>query len=68
MVVGIINGGIGLQLAKASMGLIVAYAIIGVVAFLIYAAGAVSKEIKLHKRNKEVESFPGSSASALELI
>ncbi|KAL5610962.1 hypothetical protein FOBRF1_007079 [Fusarium oxysporum] len=68
MIIGIINGGIGLQLAKASASLIIAYAVIDVVASLTYAAGAICKEIKLHKRNKEIEAFSESSNSALELI
>ncbi|KAM0431313.1 hypothetical protein ACHAPT_005287 [Fusarium lateritium] len=68
MIVGIINGGIGLQLAGASTGLKAAYAVVGIVVFLIYTAGAVRKEMMLYKRNKGMEQLDYNSNSALELV
>ncbi|KAM0539790.1 hypothetical protein ACHAO7_011831 [Fusarium culmorum] len=68
MVVGIINGGIGLQLSSAPMGLIIAYAVIGVVVLFMNTAGAVHKEVKLRRSPKGTEPVSGRSASALKLI
>jgi hypothetical protein len=68
MIIGIINGGIGLQLAEASTGLIVAYAVVGVVVFLSYVAGAVRKEIMRQKGKKGMEQIDCNSSSALELM
>lgn len=68
MIVGIVNGGIGLRLAEASVGLIIAYSVIGVVACLIYAAGAIHKEVKLHKRKQQIEPFTDGSNSAIALL
>lgn len=66
MVVGIVNGGIGMQFSGASTGLIVAYAVIGVLVSAIYAAGAVHKVAKL--RRKEHHLISDTSNSALELM
>lgn len=68
MIIGIINGGIGLQLAEASTGLIVAYAVVGVVVFLSYVAGAVRKEMMRQKGKKGMEQIDCNSSSALELM
>lgn len=37
MLMGVVNGGLGLQLADESMSLVVAYAIVAAVVFVIYA-------------------------------
>ncbi|KAM5344133.1 hypothetical protein ACJ41O_012670 [Fusarium nematophilum] len=50
MIIGIANGGVGLQLAEASTGFVAAYAVVGVVIFSIYTAGAIYKERKLRRR------------------
>ncbi|KAF5575514.1 uncharacterized protein FSUBG_13904 [Fusarium subglutinans] len=65
MVVGIINGGIGLQLSSASTGLIVGYSIVGILVSAIYAAGAVRKMVQMKRKEHELLSDP--SNSALEL-
>ncbi|KAJ4321429.1 hypothetical protein N0V84_005351 [Fusarium piperis] len=68
MIISIINGGIGLQLASASTGLIVAYSVVGIVIFSLYIAGAVRKEMVLCKKNKEMRQLDINSNCALELI
>lgn len=68
MIIGIINGGIGLQLASASAGWIAAYAVVGIIVFLLYAAGAIRKEITLRKKSKAMEQLDYNSNSALELV
>lgn len=68
MTVGIINGGIGLQLASASTGLIAAYSVVGIIMFSLYVVGAVRKEIALRKKSKGMEQLGTSSNSALELV
>lgn len=50
MIVGIVNGGIGMQLSGASTGLIITYAVVGVFVSVIYAAGAVYKMVKLRRK------------------
>jgi hypothetical protein len=61
MVIGIANGGIGLQLSQASRGLIIAYALIRVVAFAIYTASVMYKEVKL--RSEEHQMLASSNIS-----
>lgn len=68
MMIGIVNGGIGLQLASASTGLIVAYSVVGVIVFLMYIAGAVRKEMALRRKNKGMAPLDTTSNSALELV
>ncbi|KAF4332340.1 hypothetical protein FBEOM_13863 [Fusarium beomiforme] len=65
MIVGIINGGIGLQLSGASTGLIAAYSVVGIIVSAIYAAGAVRKMFQLKRKQHPLASDP--SHSALEL-
>ncbi|KAI1037779.1 hypothetical protein LB503_009416 [Fusarium chuoi] len=65
MIVGIINGGIGLQLSSASTALIVGYSIVGILVSAIYAAGAVRKMVQMKRKEHELLSDP--SNSALEL-
>lgn len=65
MIVGIANGGIGLQLSGASTGLIVAYAVLSVLVSAVYAAGAVRKIVQ--GRRKEHQFSHVGSNSAIEL-
>ena len=52
---GIINGGLGLQLANdASRGQIIAYAVVAAIMWLAYVASAVYGEIKRKRHNKPV--------------
>ncbi|KAG8676446.1 hypothetical protein FPOAC2_02543 [Fusarium poae] len=67
MIVGIINGGIGLQLSGASTALIVAYSVVGVVVSMIYAGGAIYKMVLLRRKEHHVMS-DDSSNSALEMM
>jgi hypothetical protein len=53
MVIGIINGGTGLQLSGASSGLIIAYSVIGAIVFSVYTGGVILKEVRL--RGKEMD-------------
>ncbi|KAF4448607.1 hypothetical protein F53441_8026 [Fusarium austroafricanum] len=45
MIAGIVNGGLGLSLAGAPLGWIIAYSVIGLVTSLLYTAGAVRKTV-----------------------
>ncbi|KAI8950991.1 iron reductase domain protein [Xylaria longipes] len=49
MVLGIVNGGLGLQLAGAAQSLIIAYSVIAAVFFSAYIGGAILGEIKRHR-------------------
>ncbi|KAF4944219.1 hypothetical protein FSARC_14734 [Fusarium sarcochroum] len=60
MVIGIINGGTGLQLSGASTGPIVAYSVIGVIVFSVYTVGVIFKEVKL--RRKETDEHHSAMA------
>jgi hypothetical protein len=46
MVLGIVNGGLGLQLASASNSLIIAYSVIAAILFVLYMAGALMGTIR----------------------
>lgn len=65
MIIGIVNGGIGLQLSGASTGLIIAYAVVSIIVFAMYTAGSVRKMIRM--RRKESRLMSDVSSSALEL-
>lgn len=41
MVLGVVNGGLGLQLAMADNSLVIAYSVVAAVIFLLYAIGKV---------------------------
>lgn len=53
MVIGIINGGTGLQLSGASTGPIVAYSVIGAVVFSLYTVGVIVKQVKLRRKSAD---------------
>jgi hypothetical protein len=46
MVLGVVNGGLGLQLALADNSLIIAYSVVSAVIFLVYAIGKVLVSIR----------------------
>ncbi|KAI0871275.1 iron reductase domain protein [Hypoxylon argillaceum] len=50
IVLGIINGGLGLQLAGARQSLVIAYSVVAAVIFAAYMGAAVFGEIKKHRR------------------
>lgn len=60
MVLGVINGGTGLELSGAPMGAIVAYSVIAAVVYLIYAIGKVLIQLK----RKKSANVNGSSSEA----
>ncbi|KAH7151138.1 hypothetical protein DER46DRAFT_689903, partial [Fusarium sp. MPI-SDFR-AT-0072] len=68
MILGIVNGGLGLQLAGASMKLIIGYGIVGLVTFLMYTAGAVRKMLRGPKKHQHEPLKYNGSYSAVALI
>ncbi|KAI1188799.1 iron reductase domain protein [Nemania serpens] len=50
IILGIVNGGLGLQLAGASRSLIIAYSVVAAVIFTAYAGGAVWGELRRRRR------------------
>ncbi|KAF5025282.1 hypothetical protein F66182_2615 [Fusarium sp. NRRL 66182] len=68
LIIGIVNGGLGLQLASSSMGYIIAYSVIAGIAALLYIGGAFLGGMRKTSRAKEmstqmsqIESRSGSS-------
>ncbi|KAI8629405.1 iron reductase domain protein [Xylariaceae sp. FL1651] len=59
MILGIVNGGLGLQLAGAGKSLIIAYSVVAGVIFLVYIGGAVFGEVK---RGRKAKRQHGNSA------
>ncbi|CVK97718.1 related to cellobiose dehydrogenase [Fusarium mangiferae] len=68
MILGIVNGGLGLQLAGASMKLIIGYGVVGLVTFLMYTAGAVRKMLRGAKKHQHEPLKYNGSYSAAALI
>lgn len=68
MVLGIVNGGLGLQLAGASMKLIIGYGVVDLVTFLMYTAGAVRKMLRGAKKHQHEPLKYNGSYSAVALI
>ncbi|KAG5801511.1 hypothetical protein H9Q71_013905 [Fusarium xylarioides] len=68
MILGIVNGGLGLQLAGASVKLIIGYAVVGLVTFLMYTAGAVRKMLRGSKKHQHEPLKYNGSYSAVALI
>ncbi|KAI0831543.1 hypothetical protein F5Y06DRAFT_307762 [Hypoxylon sp. FL0890] len=52
LTLGIINGGLGLQLARASQGVIIAYSIVGGILWLIWLITAVLGEIRRSRKGR----------------
>ncbi|PNP61021.1 hypothetical protein FNYG_14254 [Fusarium nygamai] len=68
MILGIVNGGLGLQLAGASKKLIVGYGVVGLVTSLMYTAGAVRKMLRGAKKHQHEPMKYNGSYSAVALI
>lgn len=60
MIMGLINGGLGLQLARVSNSIIVAYAIISAIVFVAYV---IVKVFLMYKARKALENQPKEAAS-----
>lgn len=56
MLIGIVNGGTGLQLSGASSGPIIAYSVIGAIVFSAYTGGIVLKEVRLRGKRMDDQS------------
>jgi sorbitol-specific phosphotransferase system component IIC len=67
MILGIVNGGLGLQLSGASTGLAIAYAVVGVLVSIIYSWGAVHKMVERRRKEHQLITSDHSN-SALELM
>lgn len=52
MILGIINGGLGLQLGKAPNGFIIAYSIVSVVVAVIYGASSFVRGMRKSRGEK----------------
>ncbi|KAI0969952.1 hypothetical protein F4678DRAFT_437091 [Xylaria arbuscula] len=55
LVLGIVNGGLGLQLASARQSLVIAYSVVAAVIFAVYIGGAIFGEIKRHRTSRSVD-------------
>lgn len=66
MIVGIINGGLGLQLSGASTGVVAAYAVLSILVSAIYVAGVVRKMARRGKAKHRLDS--PTSNSGMELM
>ncbi|KAI3331947.1 iron reductase domain protein [Xylariaceae sp. AK1471] len=62
MILGIVNGGLGLRLAEASHALVIAYSVIAAVIFVAYIGGAVFGEIKRKRTTAAGDSAQKRSA------
>lgn len=60
MVLGIINGGLGLQLASSPQGYIITYSVIAGIAFVLYVGGVITGRIRRGDRSKQINSPPMS--------
>ncbi|KAF5976338.1 hypothetical protein FCOIX_7194 [Fusarium coicis] len=68
MILGIVNGGLGLQLAGASKKLIIGYGMVGLVTSLMNTAGAVRKMLRGAKKHQHGPLKYNGSYSAAALI
>lgn len=67
LIIGVVNGGLGLQLASASNNLIIAYSVVAGVIFLIYAGGKSFASIRKRKapaQNKELRNSSSRDSAA----
>lgn len=64
---GIINGGLGLQLANASQDVIIAYSVIAAVAWLVWLASAIYGEVRRRQNipNRDTETRSGFTSPSL---
>jgi hypothetical protein len=68
MILGIVNGGLGIQLAGASKKLIISYGVVGLVTSLMYTAGAVRKMLRGAKQHQHEPLKCNGSYSAVALV
>ncbi|KAF4337980.1 hypothetical protein FBEOM_8142 [Fusarium beomiforme] len=68
MILGIVNGGLGLQLVAASVKLITAYSVVGLLTSLMYTTGAVRKMLRGRKKHVHEPLKYNGSYSAVALI
>ncbi|KAF5599189.1 hypothetical protein FPCIR_2585 [Fusarium pseudocircinatum] len=68
MILGIVNGGLGLQLAGASMKLIIGYGVVVLVTSLMYTAGAVREMLRGAKKHQHEPLKYNGLYSAMALI
>jgi hypothetical protein len=61
MVIGIVNGGLGLQLASAPSALNVAYAIVSAAVSILYIAGAILGAVRRKKNNPKQRLISSST-------
>lgn len=54
MVLGIVNGGLGLQLADAPKAFIVAYSVVAGITSILYVAGTLVGEMRKKRRSKQI--------------
>lgn len=57
LILGAVNGGLGLRLAKASRAFMVAYSVVAGIVFFIYIASALFGEYRRRKRIEQEKSF-----------
>lgn len=62
IVLGIINGGLGLQLAGARQSLVIAYSVVAAVLFSAYIGGAILGEVKRARGS----GFPDSARKGIQ--
>lgn len=67
MVVGIVNGGLGLQLSGASRSLNVAYAVVAAAFGVLYMAGVVVKHRGRNRKAKHALTESGSSSNNVKV-
>jgi hypothetical protein len=66
MLLGLVNGGLGLQLTGASNALIIAYGVVGGIVFGVYFAGAMMGSLRRMKSDRERQNHgPNKESIAL---
>ncbi|KAH9904209.1 hypothetical protein F4778DRAFT_734414 [Xylariomycetidae sp. FL2044] len=59
MVLGVVNGGLGLALARAGTGFVIAYSVVAAAVFLIYAGGAAALGLARHRKEAKKDRAAG---------
>lgn len=62
LIIGVVNGGLGLQLASASNNLIIAYSVVAGVIFLIYVVGKTFASFRKRKAPAQSKELRNSSS------
>ncbi|KAI0889403.1 CBD9-like protein [Annulohypoxylon maeteangense] len=57
LIMGVVNGGLGLQLADASQTFVIAYSVVAGIMFAVYIAAAVFGEFRRRRRIEQEKSF-----------